>query len=135
MPYAEAVPGRTPLGLVAISDGVVAKIAARAASEVPDAGASASTVLGVNLAAVGVPGVRSTELGGLPKVEATVDGATVVVALVISVRWPTSVAQVTEAVREHVRRRVSELTGLHVVDIRITVSYLATSLAVPPRVR
>jgi len=130
-----AAPGRNPLGSISISDSVVAKIAARAAAEIPDAGAAASSVLGVNLPGAGLLGARSTDLDALPKVQASVDGGLAVLTLSLSVRWPSSVAGVTHTVREHVRRRVTELTGLSVTEVRISVTDLATSLAPPPRVR
>ena len=50
----------------------------------------------------------------------------VVLELWISVRWPSSVPEVTNAVREHVRGRVSELTGLTVTEVAISVTDLVT---------
>lgn len=129
-----AAPGRNALGSISISDSVVAKIAAKAAAEIPDAGAAATSVLG-NLPGAGLLGARSTDLDALPKVQASVDGALAVLTISMSVRWPCSVAGTTHAVREHVRRRVTELTGLDVTEVRISVTDLATSLAPPPRVR
>ncbi len=128
-------PGRNELGSITIADGVVAKIAARAVTDIPDAGAAATKLLGLDLASAGVPGVRSTDLAALPKAEAAVDGSTVTLALTISVRWPKSVGEVTGAVRAHVRARVADLTGLDVIEVRIKVDELATTLAPPPRVR
>jgi uncharacterized alkaline shock family protein YloU len=127
-------PGRTDLGMISINDIVVEKLAGRAAIEVPDAGAAAPRVLGRSVTA-GALGVRQTSLTGLPKASADVDGSTVVLALAISVRWPASVPAVAAAVRDHVRGRVSELTGLTVTEVTIAVTDLVTELPSAPRVR
>lgn len=132
---ARAVPGRTELGSISINDQVVAKIAARAALDVPDAGAAASRVLGLSLEAASGMGARRTSLEDLPKSSADVDGSLVAIRLSISVRWPTSVASVSQAVRSHVIDQVTALTGLHVNDVSIDVTALVTDLAPPPRVR
>lgn len=131
-----ASPGRAAaLGRIDISDSVVAKIAGRAALEHPDAGAAATTLLGVTLPGAGLLGTKTTDLHELPKTSATVDGSVATVELTLSVRWPKSVAQVTGAVRDHVRGRLTELTGLDVTEVRISVTDLATTFAAPPRVR
>jgi len=113
---------------------VVAKIASRAAAEEPDAGAAAPRLLRKSLAGAGRLGLRDTSITELPKTSAHVDGSTVIVELTISVRWPCSVPAVTQAVRHRVRTRVAALTGLHVVEVNIAVTDLATHRAPPPRV-
>jgi uncharacterized alkaline shock family protein YloU len=132
VPGSEA--GRTELGMISISDRVVEKMAAGAAAEIPDAGAAAPRVLGRSVTGAAVLGARATSLTGLPKASADVDGSIVIVDLSISVRWPASVPEVTSAVREHVRARVSELTGLTVAEVSISVTDLVTRLPGPPRV-
>ena len=96
--------GRTELGLISINDRVVEKMAARAATEIPDAGAAAPRVLGRSVTGAAALGARQTSLTGLPKASADVDGSVVTLDLSISVRWPASVPEVTSAVREHVCR-------------------------------
>ena len=128
-------PGRTELGMISIEDRVVEKMAARAAVEIPDAGGAAPRVLGRSLPGAGAFGTRQTSLTGLPKVAADVDGSVVILDLSISVRWPASVPEVSSAVREHVRSRVSDLTGLTVIEVVIAVTDLVTRLPAPPRVR
>lgn len=128
-------PGCTELGMISINDRIVEKMAARAAVEIPDAGAAAPRVLGRSLTGAAAVGARATSLTGLPKATADVDGSTVTLDLSISVRWPASVPGVTTAVREHVRRRVSELTGLCVAEVSISVTDLVTRLPAPARVR
>jgi uncharacterized alkaline shock family protein YloU len=128
--------GRTELGTITIADGVVTKIAARAAAENPDAGASAARMLGRAVPAAGrLPGVRSTDLGGLPKTTVDVDGSKAYVSLELSVRWPASVPEVTAQVRRHVRGRVREMAGLDVDEVDIVVADLVTDITPPPRVR
>ncbi len=127
--------GRNELGTVSVTDRVVSRLASRAAMEVPDAGAAAPRVLGRSVGSGGGLGVRATDLDGLPKTSADVDGSTVVVDLQISVRWPASVPDVADAVREHVGTRISELTGLTVTEVSISVTDLVTHLAPPSRVR
>ncbi len=127
--------GRNELGMISIADGVVTKIAARAAAENPDAGAAVARMLGRAVPGAGNLGVRSTDLDALPKTTVEVDGSKAFVSLEISVRWPASIREVTEQVRRHVRDRVAELTGLQVDEVHIVVSDLATDITPPPRVR
>lgn len=126
--------GRTELGMISINDRVVEKMAARAAADIADAGAAAPRVLGRSVTGAAVVGARATSLTGLPKASADVDGSIVILDLSISVRWPASVPEVTSAVREHVRSRVHELTGLTVTEVSIAVTGLVTRLPAPPRV-
>lgn len=118
---ANAVSGR-----VHVSDTVVAKIAAQAATELSDVGAAARRVLGRTMVGAGRLGIRGSDLDHLPKTSADVDGQRAFVDMTIAVRWPASVAAVTSSLREHVRDRVEHLTGLSVADVRITVADLIT---------
>ncbi len=127
--------GRTELGLISISDSAVQDLAALAAAEIPDAGGAAPRILGQAVTGVRALGVRQTSLAEPPKTRARVDGSTVTLDLSMSVRWPASVREVTNAVREHVRSRVSELTGLTVSEISISVTALVTGPPATPRVR
>ncbi|MGH3403747.1 MAG: Asp23/Gls24 family envelope stress response protein [Streptosporangiaceae bacterium] len=133
-PPGEACPGRGELGTISISSRVVQKLAARAAVEVPDAGAAAPRVMGRSVSGAGAIGGRQTSLTGLPRSSAQVDGSTAVLDLSISIRWRASVPAVSSAVREHVRDRVTALTGLNVTDVSISVTDLATGLEGSPRV-
>ena len=127
-------PGRNELGMISINDRVVEKMAAGATVEIADAGAAATRFLGRSMARASALGARQTSLSALPKASADVDGSLVNLDLSISVRWPASVPEVTSAVREHVRRRVGELTGLTVSEVSISVTALVTQLPAPPRV-
>ena len=97
--------GRGELGTIRIADSVVAKIAARAAAENPDAGAAVARMLGRAVPGAGHLGVRGTDLNALPKTSVDVDGSKAYVNLEISVRWPASVPEVTAQLRRHVPRR------------------------------
>ena len=125
---------RNEFGVISIADSVVTKIAARAASEIPDAGAAAPRLLGKSLPGAGSLGTRASSLGELPKAAADVDGSVVFIELSISVRWPCSVPAVAQAVRQRVRDRVTELTGLHVAEVTIAVADLVTQLGPQSRV-
>lgn len=122
--------GRTELGTISVDPRVVEKIAARAAGDVPDAGGSASRGLGRSL-----PGGHDSSLDSLPKVRADVDGSIATLSVTMSVRWPASIAGVSDAVRAAVREAVHTLTGLQITDVDIAVTDLVTHFAPPPRVR
>lgn len=117
-------------GAITIHDRVVEKLAARAVSEVPDAGAAAPRVLGRSISAPSALGSRRSDLAALPKTSVRVDGSFAVVELELGVRWPCSIPEVTQAVRDHVRRRVAELTELTVAEVNIHVADLVRD---PPR--
>ncbi len=135
-PAATDVPAvRTELGEISISDSAVQDIAALAAAEIPDAGGAAPRVLGHAVPGSAALGMRPTSLTAPPKARARVDGSVVNLDLSMSIRWPASVPQVTSTVREHVRDRVSELTGLTVEEISISVTALVTGPRAGPRVR
>ncbi|WP_199517294.1 Asp23/Gls24 family envelope stress response protein [Nucisporomicrobium flavum] len=116
--------GEAELGKITIAAHVVEKIAAGAVLEVPDAGGAAPRMFGHAMPGAGHLGIRRTGPGQLPKVKADVDGLTVYLDLAISTRWPASIGRVSRRVREHVRTRVHELTGLNVTGIRIAVTGL-----------
>jgi uncharacterized alkaline shock family protein YloU len=127
--------GGNELGKITIADSVVSKIAARAASENPDAGAAAARVLGQAVPGAGHLGLRETDLAGLPKTSVDVDGSKAFLTLEISVRWPASVPTVTDQVRSHLRSRIGHLTGLTVEEVHIVVADLVTDISPPPRAR
>jgi uncharacterized alkaline shock family protein YloU len=112
------------LGRIVIADRVVEKISARAVLEIPDAGGAAPRVLGKTMPGAGQLGIRRTGLREAPKVAMDIDGRTVYLDLTIGTRWPASIAEISAQVRDHVRTRVHELTGLTVAEIRIAVTGL-----------
>jgi hypothetical protein len=122
------------LGVVRVSDGAAAKLAARAAIEQPDVGGATPRLLGRTVPGAGHLGIRQTSLSALPATSAQVDGQSIFVDISVSVRWPASVPQVTAALRHHLRERLHTLTGLRVAEVRITVTDLVTEPA-PTRVQ
>ncbi|WP_283137215.1 Asp23/Gls24 family envelope stress response protein [Rhizohabitans arisaemae] len=100
----------TGRGVTVVPGRVVAKIAAEAAGEVDRAS-----------------GIQRGRVGSLwtgPKASAKVDGSIASVRLDLAIRYPEPVRQVTAEVRDHVQRRVHELTGLSVRHVDISVTRL-----------
>lgn len=122
----------TCAGRVTIAPAVVARLAARAALDVPAAGGAATR--GIGRALPGTAHRRGSDAGLLPHSSAAVDGSTAVIDLSITVQWPESLARVTTDVRDRVIARVAELTGLTVARVGITVSDLIRDEA-PARVQ
>ncbi|MFD0688344.1 Asp23/Gls24 family envelope stress response protein [Actinomadura fibrosa] len=106
-------------GSTTISERAVARIVARAADEVRDSGGLGRTVLGVH-----VPGRRSA------RTDVRVDGEIVTARVAMSVAYPRPVREVARHVRESVRGRVEELTGLSVRQVDIDVAELERPKAV-----
>lgn len=127
--------GRTELGTIRIDDRVVTKLAARVAADVPDAGGPGGRLLGHSVPGAGALGLRSGNLDALPAVDADVDGGIALLSVSMSIRWPASVAAVTDQVRSAIRARLGAWTGLRVADIDVTVTGLVTDIPPPPRVR
>ena len=114
-------------GTLTVSDTAVERIAARAVTEVDGVGGAATRVLGV--------AVGSEDLDNTAQVSATVTGTTATLDVRVSVTYPASVARTTQATREHLTRRVRELTGLTVSRVDITVTALLSTAATTRRVQ
>ncbi|TDD61648.1 Asp23/Gls24 family envelope stress response protein, partial [Actinomadura rubrisoli] len=99
-------------GSTTVSERAVARIVARAADEVEESGGLARTVLGVH---AGRKAART---------DVRVDGEIVTARVAMSVAYPRPVRQVARRVRESVRDRVQELTGLTVRQVDIDVAEL-----------
>lgn len=120
----QQVPGR-----IRIADRVVAKLAARAAAEFDGVGAAAPRLLGQSLDGLGGDRLgRRTALDAVPKADATVDGESAFVSLVVSVRWPLSVPDICRRLRAHVTERVGQLSGLTVAEVDLHVDALVADL-------
>ncbi|MCS7478519.1 Asp23/Gls24 family envelope stress response protein [Umezawaea endophytica] len=105
-------------GKLTISDRTVERIAATALGEVDGVGGSVTRMLGV---AVGRDGADQAA-----KVTASVSGGIASLVVRLSVTYPASVANTTEAARAHVVQRVEELTGIKVARVDITVTELSS---------
>ena len=106
-------------GSLSIADVVVEKVATAAAGEVEGVGGAARRVLGV-------PTGRDSG-DGSPQVSARVAGSVAALDVRLTVSYPASVRQVTEAAREHIADRVRALTELEVSRVDIDVAALTTS--------
>lgn len=103
-------------GATTIAQRTVERLAAHAISEVPDAGGAAKRVFGMSIA--------GEDLDNAAQVSATILGQRATLDVRISVVYPASVGATTEAVREHLMRRVEEFTGISVRRVNITVTAL-----------
>lgn len=110
--------GTTPparRGRLVLAERVVEKVAAQCASEIAGVGGSGGGFLGMG---------RQHDPGARPRVSVELTGSIATLSLELGVRYPTPVAAITQRVREELRRRVTELTGVTVRQIDIRVGYL-----------
>ncbi|QXV55739.1 Asp23/Gls24 family envelope stress response protein [Amycolatopsis sp. TNS106] len=122
-----AAPGTDGRGALTVADGAVERIAARAITELDGVGGSASRVLGI--------AVGGEDLDQGAKVSAHVTGSTATLDVRLSVKYPLSVRGTTESAREHLIRRVGELSGLAITRVDITVTALHSTETETRRVR
>lgn len=108
-------------GTTTIADGVVTKVASIAAREVSgvhELGGGTARAVGSVGSMVGIGDQRtqgvSVEVG---EREAAVD-------LVVVIEYGESVPRVSEAIREHVTKRIEGITGLKVTEVNIDVTDL-----------
>lgn len=102
-------------GSTTIPAAVVARIAAQAALEVPRIGSAAGGVLGI--------GARR-DFAGAPSAECDLYGRAAVLRLDVGVDFPAPLTEVLGDLRRHLTQRVSQLTGLDVSRLDVTVSWL-----------
>ena len=114
-------------GRTEIADRVLERIAARAVTEVDQAGGAARRLLGVPLG-------RDT-MRAAPRATAHVDGQIATVQLRMSVTYPAPIREVTRRVRDQIITRVGELTGLDVRQVDIEIARLIRPGTEPRRVQ
>jgi uncharacterized alkaline shock family protein YloU len=114
-------------GRTEITERALEKIAARALTEVEEAGGVARRVLGIPL------GRGSGD--GAPQVTAWIDGSLAGLWMRISLGYPAPIRDVTRRLRDHVRTRVGDLTGLDVRQVDIEVVRLLPAERAHGRVR
>ena len=117
-------PQDLPAGSIHIADGAVAKLAAYIAGDVPEVGRPTRGI--GRLPGGGVVGAGKADLNRRPAVSAHVDGNHVSIDVVASVRWPASVPETTQRLRQQLRERLTELTGLQVDEIHVDITDLIT---------
>lgn len=96
-------------GHLTIADRVVERVAVMAARQVDGVAVTGS-------------GLERAVGRSLPRAEAHVAGKRVRVEMQIAVTWPAALPQVSAAVRETVRERVSTLVGMHVDAVDVTTA-------------
>ena len=99
-------------GRLVLAKQVVEKIAGQVAGELATAGGRSGGFLGI--------GAR-TDLSARPKVDVELSGRTATLSLEMAVAYPVSIRQTTDRVRAQVTRRVTDLTGVEVTRVDITV--------------
>jgi uncharacterized alkaline shock family protein YloU len=110
-------------GRLRVDDRVVEKVAGYAVTFVTDAAAAPRRVLGVSFGEArpdDAASVRAQVRDDIASVHATV-----------AVRWPRSVAEVADEIRQRIRSEVTAITGVHVdhVDVEVVSMRLPDSAA------
>jgi uncharacterized alkaline shock family protein YloU len=113
-------------GRLTVEDRVVERVAGYAVMSVMDAAAAPRRVLGLNLG-----DARPDQAAG---VQAQVHDDIASVHAAIAVRWPRSVQEVADAVRERIRSEVTAITGVRVDHVDVEVVSMKLPDAAEPRV-
>ncbi|HMQ27502.1 MAG TPA: Asp23/Gls24 family envelope stress response protein, partial [Acidimicrobiales bacterium] len=112
----------TDKGVTTISEEVVGKIAAMAAREVEGVDSLGGTLSGALGSVVGRIRGEEHQTAG---VGVEVGSRQAAADLSMTVRYPSSITEVTGAVRQNVIDRIEDMTGLEVVEVNIAVNDLA----------
>jgi len=99
-------------GKLVLAKQVVEKIAGQVASEVSATGGRSGGFLGIGAHA---------DLTARPKVGVELAGRTATLAIEMAVAYPVSIRRATDRVRAQVTHRVTQLTGVEVTRVDITV--------------
>lgn len=102
-------------GTTTIPARVIARLAEQAASEAPHVGSAAGGLLGV--------GARR-DFSARPDVECDIYGQVAILRMDVGMVFPTPLAPAAQGLRDHVRSRVEEMTGLEVGRIDVEISWL-----------
>lgn len=113
-------------GRLKVDDRVVEKLAGYAVTFVTDAAAAPRRVLGVNIGEA-----RPDEAAS---VQAQVQDDIASVQAAIAVRWPRSVQEVADEVRERIRSEVTGMTGVRVDHVDVEVVSMTLPDSAEPRV-
>jgi uncharacterized alkaline shock family protein YloU len=111
-------------GRLVLAEKVVEKIAGQAAAEVGATSGRSSQVLGVG----------DPDPDARPRVDVDLSAVSADLALKVGIAYPGSIRRATQQIREHVTRRVEELTGVDVRRVDIDVTLLHTEQDDLPRV-
>lgn len=103
---------RRKRGQLVLAKQVVEKIAGQVASEISAAGGRSGGFLGIG---------AHTDLTARPRVDVELAGRTATLAIEMAVAYPVSLRRATDRVRHQVTHRVTQLTGVEVTRVDITV--------------
>ncbi|RAX47235.1 Asp23/Gls24 family envelope stress response protein [Arthrobacter sp. AQ5-06] len=104
-------------GQTVLADKVIEKIASQVASDESVAGGASGGFLGIGTHA---------DLSARPKASVELSGNIATLSVEVGMLYPVPLRQATEALRQRIRARVTELTGVEVRQIDIRVSWLTT---------
>lgn len=113
-------------GRLTVEDRVVEKVAGYAVTYVTDAAAAPRRVLGVNIGKARPDDAAS--------VQAQVQDDIASVHAAIAVRWPRTVQEVADDVRERIRSDVTAITGVRVDHVDVEVVSMTLPDSAEPRV-
>ena len=113
-------------GRLTVEDRVVERVAGYAVSLVEDAAAAPRRVLGLRI------GRARPEDTATVRAQVREDVASMQVT--IAVRWPRSVVEVSDEVRERIRRELTAIAGVRVDHVDIEVVSMTLPQQVEPRV-
>lgn len=105
-------------GKLILSEKVVGKIAAQAASEVSAAGGSSGGFLGIG---------THHDFSARPKVEVELSGNIASLRVSVGLPYPGPLWQAAEDVRQHITARVSVLTGVDVRQVDVVVAWMSSA--------
>ena len=104
-------------GQTVLANKVIEKIASQVASDESSAGGSSGGFLGIGAHA---------DLSVRPKASVELSGNIATLSVEVGMLYPVPLRQATEALRQRIRTRVTELTGVEVRQVDIKVSWLTT---------
>ncbi|GAC1368390.1 MAG: hypothetical protein NVS2B15_03280 [Pseudarthrobacter sp.] len=110
--------GISSRGQTVLADKVIEKIAGQVASEESVAGGSSGGFLGIGTHA---------DLSARPKATVELTGNIATLNVEVGMLYPVPLRQATEALRQRIKARVMELTGVEVRQVDIRVSWLTAT--------
>ena len=109
-------------GTLVVAERVLEKIAAQAATEVPEVSGRSGGFLGIG---------ADTDPAARPKVDATLSAESADLAIAVGIAYPGSIRRAAAALRDHVTQRVEALTGVDVRRVDIDVTFLPVQEGTP----
>ena len=109
-------------GSLVVAEKVLEKIAGQAATEVPTVSGTSGGFLGIG--AESDPAAR-------PKVAATLSEDSADLDVSVGIAYPGSIRAATDQLRDHLTRRVEELTGFAVRRVDVDVTFLPLQEGTP----